>query len=520
MKENNICEFGSFVDREKVSEVVSEGVCFESEGEFTLPEYMPEISKVLSCSARIVSSGKFVGSDNVEFSGNIVYTLYYVGEGGQTCASALYGEYEYPYTSSVLSNVGTEILDICDRANIESVSARPSGPRKVVMRSKIKACPRMTYRGKESELVFEGEEYEKLTEIRPGSRTVSFDSGEFELEHRFRLDASSDAEALACEGTLLVSDVKVNDGGVFCRGELWATVVYRDVEAGRYVMSSVIKKLPFEKNIPLSEAVSAATANGKTVSVEVTDDEESGEIVVRSLVSVTGRGICEQKLSYLTDAYKCGAESMLEYKDVENVSSAFCKNANYSYRTEKKLTGEAIGSMGVCPLGASARIDNFDTNGKNAKICGEITLAATLVKRVEGGCEYYPQTLSVPFKVECDMKCAADKYRTEIIPDVVFTGARCDGETLVCDAELYLSVNVESVSTVRVVKRMSGTNKDTGNGRDSIVLYYPDSDESLWSVCKKYAVPIDRVTNINHFSESMGSFDAVAPHSPVMIKCI
>ena len=84
---------------EKQSAVPSEGRTFTEDlfgdavfcdisEEFTLPEYEPEIKKILRVTARVLPAGKYVGGGRAEFAGSVVYGLIYRGTEGETgCVS-------------------------------------------------------------------------------------------------------------------------------------------------------------------------------------------------------------------------------------------------------------------------------------------------------------------------------------------------------------------------------------------------------------------------------------------------
>ena len=53
--------------------VCDKGVISEISGDFTLPDYQPEIKKLLRITANVLPASRYVGDRNAEFSGNVDY---------------------------------------------------------------------------------------------------------------------------------------------------------------------------------------------------------------------------------------------------------------------------------------------------------------------------------------------------------------------------------------------------------------------------------------------------------------
>ena len=50
----------------------------ECHGEHHLPDYLGDMKKVLSTSARVVPAGKFIGGEEVQFGGAVVFDVWYL----------------------------------------------------------------------------------------------------------------------------------------------------------------------------------------------------------------------------------------------------------------------------------------------------------------------------------------------------------------------------------------------------------------------------------------------------------
>ena len=74
--------------------------------DFTLPDYLPEISKLLRVTLRVLPPESYAGAGTIELSGRLVYDMLYADADGQLHACSLPAEYGM--------TVRLEVPDGCD----------------------------------------------------------------------------------------------------------------------------------------------------------------------------------------------------------------------------------------------------------------------------------------------------------------------------------------------------------------------------------------------------------------------
>ncbi len=487
------------------SDAAGQGVWSECSGDFTLPEYMPEIAKMIKTEGRVIPSGKYIGAERAEFSGNVVYSILYAGEDGIPYYTTLGCEYEYAVPLGAA--LGCSDIEIYDETYIESTSVRPSGPRKLSVKSKIKAVPHIIYK-KEDDLslsVPSGDDvYQKLCKKEKTASIAHFESGEFELEESLRIDgASPDSEIVGCVGNVCITDVRPTQDAIVCRGECECRIYYYDILAGRRTFLSTQKKLHFEKDIPSYRFcdIQSARANGKVISSDVSTDEESNELSISLTLNIWGEYVCECEKEYIKDIYACGYECNAEYKNDELVRAVLCKNSNFSLHAQKKLENEAVGD--VCAVFASPRIDAVNIDQGTATVTGDISVDVLMRSPSDGEFEYMPENMTVPFKCDIPTLCSASQYDIRISPEVSGVKIRVERESMSADAELYLSILIRGCDSIRAL-RCAETLEDIKQSDGCCIrIYYPDKDESLWSIGKKYSASVDTLARINGLDPQM-----------------
>jgi len=91
--------------------------------DFVLPDYMPEVSRVLRLEYRAIPEGKYVGAGNLEFSGAVAYTVIYASGDSDICSVSLSSSYENK------CEIPSDARDIRVATAIERAFCRLLGPR-------------------------------------------------------------------------------------------------------------------------------------------------------------------------------------------------------------------------------------------------------------------------------------------------------------------------------------------------------------------------------------------------------
>ena len=112
----------------------------EVSDDFTLPDYYPEIRRVLYVKESSLPPSGFVGGSKIDVNGVLDYTLVYVGGDGQLCSAPLSAEYSFsiPVEGAADFEFGEGVTlmthTFCDSSNV-----RVSGPRKLSVRSLLRS---------------------------------------------------------------------------------------------------------------------------------------------------------------------------------------------------------------------------------------------------------------------------------------------------------------------------------------------------------------------------------------------
>ena len=485
------------------------GVLSESAAEYTLPDYNGDIKKILFTDARVIPSASFPSGDSIEYSGVVAYSVIYLDSEDKVS----HAEFTSDFEGSV--KLATEDLSDFDiDTAVQSYVARPVGPRKLSARCTL-ASTLYTARNRELEAspMPEGCEYE----ARMGKakiRTMCIDrSGEREYaEELAHLDGAmeDEVEVLYTVCNVKADTVSLSDDGAEYKGELEIIAL---VKQGDSVPFTLEKKVPFCERyfdtdrpyLNMSDTHAEGCLDISSVKCSLNPDDDGVGIVVSVITEGKMRVMGNSEIDVMLDAYLTECESdvrssTLEYTELLSPSVI-------SFKAGDTLTRASLGLDGTRNIllpTAEVKINDLSL-GTDAKIVGEIRFSGIACEINELGDPVYSQIkISVPFKENVNNSSQlSDKTRFEYTAWVKDACIELDNESVRPTAEIGVTVMPLSDKSMRYVSELTPMGERLERDECVVTVYYPESDETLFDISKKYKIPTLRVASVNAITESV-----------------
>ncbi|MBQ7171405.1 MAG: LysM peptidoglycan-binding domain-containing protein [Clostridia bacterium] len=495
-------------EEKKISRVVcGEPVYTEVSEEFTLPEYEPEIRRILRVSARVLPSGRYIGAGKAEFAGTVLYSLLYQGEEGKTADLPLSSEY---HITAPLADAEKD-LRVFAETEAENTVCRPTGPRKVSFRTRLKSrieqWDEETFPSVESA----SGSPEMLSVPAVSCRLTRTTTGEFEIAGEVGLGG---ALPLGCDGTLAVLSAVPGAGSVSVKGELWARITAE--REGRLV--SLTKRFPFEEtaDLPGVNPSSSCRASARCWSCRV-DGEEGAESAYLTAVCEVEVECAENVVSpVVTDAYLVGAPSEAASVKRTFAPCLFCRSFHVSV-SGKKAPEEGLSPEYAVFTGGEVSLSAPEVRAAEMLFSGTAVVSAACPSPGGEGAPASAVRIDLPFKASAPLTAGASFAGGPLsgVWKAQLTGVtlRPDGENLSVEAEVEISARVTEERTVTAVSSLSSAAVPPEETRPAaITVYYPQDGDTLWSVAKRFSVPLAALTALNGL-DAAASERAAIPES-------
>ncbi|MBO5938482.1 MAG: DUF3794 domain-containing protein [Clostridia bacterium] len=460
----------------------------ETTGEYTLPDYRPEIRRVLSVTPTVLPPAKYVGGAGVELNGTVDYSVLYVGADGELYSFPISSEYHFtlPIEAASEFDLGA---GVCVWADVvaENVSSRVSSPRKMSLRCRLQASVRAFGKILMEERTVGEARSESLFRRREVCRNLSVGSGLSDvISLGCELSAAEDTRVISADATPIIDEVRVEGEMARVSGEvLLKLLVTRDGSTP----TVLTQKLPLSGEVELEgmDGVDECCATG-TVSELSVEMGEGGKILCEISVLLAVRGMNNREIVYTADLFSGERESACEYREYRVPVALRCDRRNFSQSERLSLSEFSFAEGGaICDAWGSVLFDGCEAVGGKYVLTGQ----SKYVLLWEKDGEYSTSEITLPFRYETDGR--------EESPESYLAGgtllscrARVEGHLLCLDAEIAVAadfIGYEKISAVREVR--FGEAYAIRGSRMSV--YYPASDEDAWCVAKKYHIAPERI---------------------------
>ena len=223
----------------------AETVFCESVGEYTLPDYLPEVRKLLRIETRLLPAGQFVGTGKAEFTGTVIYTILYSDENGKLASTVLNGDYRF--TVPVTAEGSAEAIA---ESRVDRVTHRLSGPRRISIRASIASDVRLlTEEGVvASDTTDDSVMYENLAgrDVVSDFHRVFDDSMKLTDSYRFDGVRAELIRPISSCAAVFVKESRPQNDGIYCSGEIWVKFLYAVGDASNELPETLWRN-PFTK---------------------------------------------------------------------------------------------------------------------------------------------------------------------------------------------------------------------------------------------------------------------------------
>ncbi len=470
-------------------------------GDFTLPDYEPGIRKLLRVSVRLSAPSQYPSGNAVKLAGSGEYDILYVGNDGEVYHAALPTSFEI--SSPLDESRGfdmSEGIEISSDIAPESVICRVTGERKLNIKCRIAA--RVLAYGKKKlsasgipdgdhvQLLIKGQDF--------WSEACGVNS---DMEAVDELDSLSQSDRYICtDARVLVEDTKAFEGYAECRGNIYLRHLICSKSGN---LALIQRKLPFNESVEVDGLNSGDLTVGYGWCSEITSVEAGAEIGEESPLSVKAHinlkvsGYSKNVLSYVKDAYSTEYETELENEETELFKLTSCNNKNMTLTAS--VGADCLGNIDRNAVAvdtvAYAAAENVEINDAGHYVISGKCRFNMLFAENNGETEYSAVDAEVPFKYECSDGGEPPEHFTVNV-EAINAGARMEGENISLWCELCLSYSLCGDDEMVSVCRMT-LGETHERSRRGFTVCYPDSEDSLWSISKKYSAAVAKTAASN-----------------------
>lgn len=511
------------------SELLGRTVLCDLSDDFTLPDYMPEIGRVITVGASVAPPSRYIGRGEAEYAGAIRYRMLYEGaENGELSCAELPSEYDARLQPEAGDTLPADAggLGGYATASAENVSARVTAPRRVTVRSRVRLRACLTGKREYECTGLRGTDPSdvRLLEGTASAGATAFGSSEpVECHETIPPEENGGGEGeirvVSCRGEVFTTETAPSAGGAVCSGEIILYLLLcRDGEGERPYR--LIRHIPVTAEIPFNTALPEGASpvgyrswgNCTAASASV----EDGKVLCEATAVFNAEGTAEYDFNYVRDVYSCSRNCECAFRELAVSTPAGCCNGNVTVSGSETLEALQMDSgMKILDITGSIPADSVTTGEADGRVVLNGHIVATVL--TDDGASVTSRNMNVPFRYVTPIQAARNTDMT-VNPVLNVTGcrARVDGDRLAADCELQAAVYAAQTRRLRTVSeiRLGEARRGTQRCEARITVCYPSRDDTLWSVAKRYGADPKRIAEENNVS-SDGEPDSPASLSGI-----
>ncbi len=482
--------------------------------EFSLPDFCPDIERVLKCSINSKISNLSVLSDTAQIDITSIICVLYV-----TKDDKLFG-YEIPINISKSVNVGMIDFETIKSYNVktEYVNCRAINSRKVDVHGSISVllklikCEEKNYICDiDDESVVLKKQNEQILQ------TIGFAQKQINIADDIVLPESkgSISNIIKSDATVVIEECKtivnkaivkmtVNYDILYLSSDFRYETIKHSVTASQILDIEGINENSIVKvsnNLCFLNLKAVTDAEGEMRTIN-TEAKVNIQVVASDLADVC----------IATDGYCVKYESTLE-RDII-CCEKFITSLNNKFTVSDCINvsaqiGEII-DMRIIPLHY-----NFKTENGATYICGDVAVCISLEDE-NGCCKYFEKVVTYQEKLDFDNISESCKFKVDVLP-INCHYTITSGNAVEFKCEMNLSGIVVKPFEINAIVAMEilEENKKSFENMPSLVVYYANADESIWDIALKYNTAADKISELNNIST-----DRLTKDTMLLIPCM
>ncbi len=472
-----------------------EAVYCEAVGDYTLPDYQPEIRRLLHIRTEVLPAGRYMAEGKAEFAGNLTHVLLYADAEGKLACVTLDADYDF----SIPLPEGEEI-DVSVYTTAEPTVCRLAGPRKLSLRTRLKNELHL-YRESPVSPVVRGMGSEKdtasLERVNLHMETMSVahgSCGAFTLTATVPVDGPCQGqEVIWAGGHLQVSECRMQEGGCLCRGHAWVRALLSGAEG--QAPYAVREKIAFEQMVPLTGKGerAACMASGRLLLTEATllpgGEEGGSSLTFTARAELDATAIRPRTACPTGDLYSTDYQMTCSYRTAKATRACGMGGGFYTVSASRPRTEcEAEQAVALVDTDGRVELQSVQVERGRAVVSGRVLATVIFAGAEEGRAPLGTAEVPIPFRIETDLHpTPGSTPRFDCRGELIAARARLEPSAVTVDAELALTLSAFEEENCRILKEAEPDGSLPVEHRGNrLYVVYPQEEDTLFSLGAHY----------------------------------
>ncbi|MBO4693706.1 MAG: DUF3794 domain-containing protein [Clostridia bacterium] len=469
--------------------------------DFNLPDYCPEISRILKCRAKARVSSASADEQRISSDGVVTVTLIYADDENRINSY----EYQYPFSKSFESTTDISGAFIKARVRCEYINCRAVTERKVDIHGALGLSVTASMK-KSRDIISDIDDIniEVLRTLTPATTPIGYASKYVIIEDEIEIGSSMpDIKCLIrYDAAIKTGECKLLADKAIVKGELIVSLAYRDDDGE---IQQLEESVPFSQLLEIEgvteecECQISADIAFLEIKPKFNSSSDSRSFSLGGKVLLQAEAYCQGDVEVVTDAYSRLYEADVSGEDVY-LNRLVC-TINDTFNCRKEIEFPAGSITKVCDIKSEAKVDSTNFKGDCLIVSGT-AVCDILAADETGAVAYYEKP--VEFEYRYKLSVEGENFTADPQVSVLSVGYTISGDIkMEIRLQMSLSAAVYKQNRVPVVSdiQVNESRPIEKRNRGALTIYFAESGENIWGVARKYLADIDEVRRLNELSD-------------------
>ncbi len=474
--------------------------------DFTLPDYCPDIQKILKCSVKPHINSRNIAGGQIAIEGNAEIKIIYIDS---SSAQIHCCENSTMFSTSLDMKDTPENAFAFTSVKTEYINCRAVSPRKIDLHGALSLCAKV-FEKHDTDISssVNGQDIEQKISKISTSNLLGMGQQQFSINETLEINENKPSPEMIInsEVIFLSDEPKIMQNKVVVKGNLVAKILYiSDMGSG------TTEKL--EYNIPISQIVDVMGVSDECEcitkieilehKIQIPNDSENN----RNLISVSIKcaatvfAFCLKEINAVTDVYSRKYETQNTYSPLitQQILKNFTETLNIQESTEIPSVNikEVIN---ITPSVSSVKTSLFD---ENISIKG--TLKLDILGIDSDDVPFYSER-TVDFEKNLSQTLDGQniKFETEIIPAEIKLISQ-NGNKINFSVNLTANITAYTTQKINMVTDVEADESSSLQNYQppSVTVYFANQNESVWDIARKYRSSVNSIKEENNLSSDV-----------------
>lgn len=464
--------------------------------DFVLPDFYPEITKILKCKAVARVSSKGANGTSAEIDGHICITLLYCDKNG--CIK----NYEHiaPFTKTFDTNEDVTGGIVHCKIKPEYINCRAITERKASVHGAFSVSVHIKLK-KQHEVIVEIDDDTVQTNRGECSFLNAVSSAEKNYVIEQELELSNGQQTIEsiirCDAFPAITEIKAVRNKAAVKGNLTVSLLY----------SSGKQCIPYKSVIPFSQFIDiqgiseecVCTGKVQLCFLEVKPKSVDGEwrsMTLNAKLAIAVETFCEGEVPVINDAYSTKYELEMEHLGV-NLEKIFGHiSDSFMFKKTIELPEGALGN--IIDTWSEIEVESCTFNKGTVTVKGYITVCL-LVYDNDGRACYHEKKSDFCFEKNTDYCCDGNLVCSPVIEPVTSSFAILSDTSIEYRIEYRINLSLCEEKKVSLLTKISSNDDALKKKKNdcSLIIYFANRGENIWDIAKKFNTDLNEMKTIN-----------------------